>query len=44
MVLSLAGVGVLLEGWLEVLFIMASVALATGSLHCGFNGSGDGGY
>ena len=32
MVLPLAGAGVLLGGSLEILFIMASVALATGSL------------
>jgi hypothetical protein len=35
-VLPLAGVGVLLGGWLEVLFIVASVALATGSLCWGY--------
>ena len=35
-VLPLAGVGVLLGAWLEVLFIVASVALATGSLCWGF--------
>jgi MerC mercury resistance protein len=35
-VLPLAGAGVLLGGWLEVLFIAASVALATGSLCWGF--------
>jgi hypothetical protein len=34
--LPIAGVGVLLGGWLEVLFIMASVALASGSLCWGF--------
>jgi hypothetical protein len=35
-VLPLAGAGVLLGGWLEVLFIAASVALTTGSLCWGF--------
>jgi MerC mercury resistance protein len=35
-VLPLAGVGVLLGGPLEVLFITASIALATGSLCWGF--------
>jgi MerC mercury resistance protein len=35
-VLPLAGAGVLLGGELEVLFIVASVALATGSLCWGF--------
>ncbi len=39
-VLPLAGVGVLLGGWLEVLFILASVALATGSLCWGFGRHG----
>jgi hypothetical protein len=38
--LSLAGSGVLLRGWLEVLFIVASVALASGRLCWGFRRHG----